>query len=261
MAEPCGWTVARCACSTECWTKRSPATRERATALAAHFMWSATGRRYGPCEVTVLPCNPAPAEPLYQTYGLTAEPDPGPIFANGTVTSAACGPDCCSPRCEVELPGPVAQDGIIEVLIDGDPVAPDEYRVYDGRLLARIGGCWPTCNTYGEIPGFQVTYLRGTPIPEAVQYAFEGLACQIGKACEGASDCALPARMRSLTRQGVSVEMATEQATSQGGKLRTGIPWIDQVIEADNPHGRTRRPLVLSPDLPSARTITSVSGS
>jgi hypothetical protein len=264
MSGPCAgsWTVERCSCSATCWSARSPAIRDRAATLAAHWMWAATGRRYGLCEITVQPCNPAPPDPLYQTYGLAPDPGVGLVFGAGTVSSGGCAGDCtCAGRCEVSLPRPV--DSILEVSVNCEALAPDAYRVYDGHLLTRIdGGCWPTCATYGEIPGFEVTYDRGVPVPAAVQVALEGLACQVAKSCEGASDCALPPRVRSITRQGVSIEVATEEAeTLGGGKMRTGIKWIDDIIAANNPDGLVEAPQVLSLDAPPPRVVTYQGGS
>lgn len=264
---PCDWQITDCGCGGGCLTKLNPAQRARAVALASHFVWAATGRRYGLCEVTVLPCNPRPGEALYQAYPVGTwaggGTDSSPL-AHAEVVDGQwrnrCGGGCsCAAACEVDLPPPV--DSVVEVTIDGEPVDPDVYEVHDRRLLVRTdGGCWPSCQTYGqEIPGFQVTYLRGTPIPAYVLSATSVLACEYGKACVGA-DCRLPARLASLTRQGVEVTVAQDAAASEGGRLRTGIPEVDDVIAADNPHALTARPQVWSPDLPPPRTVTSVGG-
>jgi len=248
MGAPCNWLVERCGCSTECWTKYKPATRTRAEALAVHWMWAATGRRYGLCEVTVRPGDRPREDPLYQEFGpATLSVTPG------------CG--CAGQDCGIDLPGPV--DSIVEVLIDGDPLAPDVYGVFDRRTLVRYDGeCWQSCQTWtDEIPGLQVTYMRGVAVPDAVQYATEQLACQLAKGCEGGEDCTLPQRMRSLTRQGVTLDVATEEATSQGGRLRTGIKAVDDVVMADNPYGLTERPRVSSLDMPQHRVATWGGGS
>lgn len=269
MGAPCSWTIdedagTRCGCAGgKCWTGYSPAVRARASALAAHWMWAATGRRYGLCEVSVLPCNPGPVEPLYQEYGLAGSPG-GVDIIGGQWRNVPCGGGCsCSATapCEVELPGPV--DSITEVLVDCALVSPDAYRVYGRRLLTRLDGeCWPSCQSYAsEFPAFEVIYMRGVAVPDHIQYAYETLACQLAKACNGAEDCALPQRMRTLTRQGVTLEVATEEAQSVGGKLRTGIKAVDDVVAADNPYGLTERPRVSSPDLPGVRVATWTGGS
>ena len=48
-----------------------------------------------------------------------------------------------------------------------------------------------------------------------------------------------------------------DATASVGGRLRTGIPEVDDVIAAANPHGLTARPQVWSPDLPPPRVVTS----
>lgn len=268
MGAPCGWTVEQCGCG-GCWTEHSPAVRETATALATTVMWAATGRRYGPCEITVLPCNPAPVEPLYQTFPVGAAYDPWgggsgpvtvPVLDSGTWRNIACGGGCtCRAVCEVPLDGPVYD--IVEVLVDGEVIPATAYEVHDRHLLVRTDGeCWPTCQVYGqEIPGFEVTYSRGEAIPAPIQVATGVLVCEYAKACQG-KPCGLPSRMRRLTRQGVEVEVADVPKDGKG-RIRTGIRLVDDALDADNPYGLAERPTVYSPDIPQARVVTWSSGS
>lgn len=260
MGAPCGWLVTgQCGCSGgDCWTSRNPATRDRAQTVAAHILWAATGRRYGLCETTVLPLSSPPVDPLYQEWPLPAGDVSWPAIAGGNV-SGTCA--CSIPAtCAVTLPGPV--DSVVEVRVDGDPVDPVGYVVVDRELLIRVDGeCWPACNQVNTVvPQFEVDYLRGLPLPAAVQAAYDGLACQLAKACDG--ECTLPAQISSLTRQGITIDMAVEEATAKGTRTRTGITWVDDVIEADNPYGLAEAPQVLSLDLPAAPpTITWAGGS
>jgi parallel beta-helix repeat protein len=257
----CGWEIDQCGCGS-CWDKHTPATREKAAALAIHVMWAATGRRYGECELTVMPCNPQQPDALYQTYPVANSGGYDPFGGGSTMQPVLeagqwrnrCGGGCsCSAVCEVNLDGPISD--VVEVTVDGDVVDPAAYEVHDGHLLVRKDGdCWPTCQTYGvEVPGFTVTYLRGDPIPPAVQAAAEILACEYAKACTG-GDCALPNRLASLSRQGVEVTVA--DVPTVGGQVRTGIKMVDDIIAADNPYGRAERPQVVSPDLPPLRVVT-----
>lgn len=263
----CGWSVDTCGCGS-CWDTYRPEVQARAATLAIHVMWAATGRRYGPCEVTVLPCNPVPLAPLYQTfpvidpfgYGLNGSGGGfRPVLEDGQWSNRVCGSGCrCRARCEVELPGPV--NTIIEVTVDGEVVDASAYQVHDRRLLVRTDGdCWPTCQIYGtEIPGFTATYTRGDPIPDPVQAAVEILACEFAKACAGGA-CKLPQRLASLSRQGV--DLTVLDVPSEGGRIRTGLTFVDDIIAADNPYGLAAAGEVFSPDLPSARTVTFQGGS
>lgn len=260
---PCGWVLDACGCGGGCLDKTSPDTAATAKDLAAMVMWAATGRRYGLCELTVLPVNPGCSEPLYQTFGLDRG---GYSSGSGLATpvleagqwSNRCGGGCtCRGDCGVYLDGPVAS--VVEVLVDGVEVDPALYEVHDRTLLIRVDGvCWPTCQTLGvDIPGFEVTYLRGTPVPAGVLTAAGQLACEYASLCRS-GECRLPARMQSLSRQGVDVTVL--QNPTDRGFIRTGLPLVDAVIEADNPYGLTERPRVLSPDLPTARRVTWRSG-
>jgi hypothetical protein len=268
----CGWNVADCGCG-GCWKDLAPAVRTRAEAYATGFMWAATGRQYGLCQVTVLPCNPPPAARLYQTFprvgggggydpfalgGGSDDAPAGPVLVAGTWFNRCAGGCSCSSGCGVRLDGPVAS--IIAVNIDGVEVDPTTYEVHDQALLMRLDGCWPVCQVYGvAVPGFEVVYQRGKAIPAHVQYATETLACEYAKFCSG-NTCGLPPRILSLSRQGVDVTVA-EVATTEGTKLRTGIAAVDDVIAAVNPYGRTQPGRVFSPDLPVERSVTWRAGS
>lgn len=261
----CGWVIDKCGCG-GCWDNLSPEDQLRAGELASNFVWAATGRRYGLCEVTLLPCNPRQGLPLYQTFPVA---DPagwspfgpgiaGPVLIDGQWSNRCAGGCRCRAVCEVDLEGPIAD--IIEVQVDGITVAPEAYEVHDRHLLVRTDGfCWPTCQVYGTvIPGFTVTFHRGDPIPAPLQYAAEILACEYAKICSGGT-CRLPSRLASLSRQGVDVTIA--EVSAEPGQLRTDIKLVDDAIAAANPYGRTQRPEVISPDLPPSRMITGYGNS
>jgi hypothetical protein len=146
-------------------------------------------------------------------------------------------------------------------MVEGQAIAVGVYEIHDGHLLVRTDGlCWPTCQVFGSpIPGFLVTYVKGQPVPAAVQAASETLACQFAAACTG-GECQLPGRVTSMSRSGVDITLA--DIPTEGGKIRTGIQDVDDIIAADNPYGLTSRPEVMSPDLPpQPRTVTWAGGS
>lgn len=231
-------------------------------------MWAATGRRYGLCTVTVQPrCDPGD-DRSYRTYPVSRSPFGGGSSGDGSALAypviedglwynrgGGCGSGC---GCEVWLDGPTTKARITSVTVAGQVVSPAAYQVHDGHKLARIDGtCWPACNsaTTQDPPAFTVTYTRGTPIPPAVQAAFEVLACEYATACAGGT-CRLPQRLSRLSRQGVELEVEQVPMLELGARLRTGIKEVDDVIAAVNPHGLTTRPVVMSPDLPPARMLT-----
>lgn len=191
-----------------------PTPSEAQLDAAALIIDSLTGSRYGLCEVTVLPC------------------------VERRCQRTVC--DCCHLE-EIWLPGPV--DSIVEVQVDGVIVDSEVgYRVDDHRWLVRIDGdTWPTCPT-----PFQVTYLRGTPVPAGGQAMVADLACELAKAACDDKTCRLPRRITGLSRQGVTVTF--EQFAG-----RTGLYEVDTWIDAVN---QLFTPRVSSVDLPKVRQVT-----
>lgn len=259
---PCGWTVTKCGCGA-CWDSYTPEIRATASANAALVMWAATGRQFGQCQITVQPCVRHELLPEYQTYPVAYEQyGNGPYISGGvwhnecpTLDESTCS---CSidGRCSVLLDGPTTTAGIVSITLAGVALAPGSYVVINGNTLVRTDGqCWPSCPslTTQTIPDFEVTYLIGLPIPPAVQAATERLACEFAKECKG-TPCALPQSMKALTRQGVELEVTS--LPDDPTLIRTGIRQVDLVITAMNPHSLTRRPRVLSLDMPTPRRVS-----
>lgn len=256
----CGWDVDMSAC--EGWDEYPLATQEAALSLATTIMWAATGRRYGPCELTIRPCQSKERAETYRAYPVWWAGSNGalpfPYLAGGRWFNGPCGCGagcCCRPHCEIVLDGPVTS--VVEVLVDGVATPADEYRVdvVGGayHLVKTSAGCWPTCqdfNVAGDAVGsFAVTYTRGAPTPPSALYATGVLACTLGKQIAG-GDCGLPPRVTSLARQGVTAEFVAE-AVDLVDVFTTGIQPVDMVIRALNPGRRTRPPAVFSPDMPT----------
>jgi hypothetical protein len=232
--------------------------REYAEYIATFVMWAATGRQYGLCEVTEQPCRKEPLEPGYETYPLDYTRD-GPYLTGGSWYNGCvpdeprcgCGPSSC---CSVEISGPTTRTGMT-VTLAGVALDSAAYRVVDGRTLMRVDGDhWPTCVSYEsqDPPDFVVTHLVGTAVPDAVQHATNRLACEYAKHCAG-GDCALPQQLRSLTRDGV--EMQVVDLPQDSDMFRTGIASVDAVIQAVNPRQRPCPAVVYSPDLPRPRRV------
>lgn len=263
----CGWNVEP-ACAD--WAGYTDAQKELALGIATTTMWAATGRQFGPCEITIRPCQQGPAWDTYRVYpawwGSGANSGGFFPFLYGGQWFNACGCGsgcCCKPHCEIVLPGPVAS--IEEVLVHGEVVPDTDYRVdvAEGayHLVKTTSGCWPTCQNFNEPAdgehAFAVTFTRGRAVPDTVLGATGILACEVAKGIVGA-DCALPNRMQSLTRQGVTAEFITSELDVD--TFQTGIYAVDMVIRAVNPSRRTRPPQVFSPDMPGGRDRMTVIG-
>lgn len=252
---PCAWPI-----DTTCvgdWDTFDPAVQAMATDLATFVLDAFTGHQFMQCPVTVRPCGPTCSSMGgYATWPVggpsPSSPNPWmiPYVVAGQWRNCGCGGGCqCAPACRVELGGPVAE--VTEVKVNGLVLDPDAYRLV-GQWLTRIDGgeCWPACQDPSvpdsEEGTFSVTYRPGRLLPTAGELAAGALAGEFAKACAGGS-CDLPGQLRSLTRQGVEVELvAPEEVLSAG---RTGVRVTDLFIESVNPASLKRRARVFSPDL------------
>lgn len=230
---------------------------DRAVKVASDLLWRLTGKVFGVCPATVRPCRVSCAQ-LESASG----PPWYPLLDNGVWRNIPCGGGCvsacsCTEVCEVALPGPVAS--ITVVRLDGAVIPSNEYRVDNGDRLVRLGEkCWPTCQDMTkpdtEPNTWSVTYLRGTPVPEGGELAVSLLAREVLKACAGSNGCQLPARVREITRQGMTMTVLGDLKELDEGL--TGIPMVDMWIRSVNPTKRRSQPWVYSPDLPASRSTT-----
>lgn len=261
---PCNWALDLSCCPD--WSTFAPAVQSAATAWATYLLWTLTGRRYGPCSLSVRPCGPK-CEGMggYLTWPVGAPSSSGsgspwmiPFVDNGIWRNCGCAGACsCRARCEVLLTGPVAV--IDEVKIDGVVLDPSAYRLDNGSTLVRTDGeCWPECQDMNvgpdDVGAFVVTYQQGVPVPRAGQIAAGKLACQFAKACAGDGDCVLPQELQSLTRNGVEVSVVDPSVLPES--ILTGIADVDRWVRAVNPASLSQRPRVLSPDLRPHRIVT-----
>ncbi len=154
---------------------------------------------------------------------------------------------------------------ITEVLIDGVVVDPATYRVDQRRWLTRVRvdasdesfEHWPACQNMDltdDQPGtWSVTYTYGQEVPVAGQAAAVELACEIYKQCNQQA-CALPKNTVRMTRQGISAERPSfiGWGFEKGGRTiprgwRTQMPNVDMFLNAYNPTGLVRIPIVWTP--------------
>lgn len=271
MTGPCSWPNVAPACDANAeWAGFSPEIKAQALEYANYIVWTATGRQFGLCQLTVRPCGRqcqnCPSGWYWDGYGAWV-----PYIWNGQWLNCWCGGNgpgggcTCDPKCQVYLPGPV--NSIVSVQVDGAglPVTGSDgsynYFVLDQRWLVRTDttACWPTCGDQDVAPGktsdhsFEVTYLRGIPVPDALANATATLALEYAKACVG-QPCRLPSRVQSISRQGVTVQMVNIEDVLKNGL--TGIWELDQLIMAINPYGLRGATRFYSPDVREPRQVT-----
>jgi len=132
--------------------------------------------------------------------------------------------------------------------IDGNIIDPSQYYLVEhSTLLAAPGATWTPSNV-------EVTYTYGTPPPTAGKNAARMLAIELVKLYEGDDTCALPQRVTSISRQGISYTVLDNQDFIDD--LRTGLYAVDLFLKTSNPDKARARARVFSPDVPKARRIT-----
>lgn len=153
--------------------------------------------------------------------------------------------DGLSPDARIKLRGrPVTEIHAIRNR-NGVVIDPSNYYLVDHSTIhIKAGTPWTPCNT-------EVTYSYGTPVPVAGKMAAKTMALEFAKLWAGDDSCALPQRVTSVSRQGVSYTILDNQEFI--AELRTGLYAVDLFLKVANPDNARRRSKVFSPDQPRAR--------
>lgn len=237
--EACDWPLNYSICGDPGWDAEE---QELFEEIAVDFLWLWTERQFGVCTVTLRPCNDCCGESPSTFYG------GGPRVRS---TFFDTGRACCSymGRNILALPGRVDSVNLVQI---GTQTLPESaYRVDNSYLLVRQdGGEWPQRQNHSAPAGtpgtFVVEYSRGAPVPKGGQLAAARLASEFYKAHCGDKSCALPQRVQSVTRQGVT--MAILDAFDDIDTGHTGIWAIDSWVASVT---KPRRPsFVRSVDVP-----------
>lgn len=242
----------------------SPTATGYAVQAATEIVWALSGRQFGTCSVTLRPCR----RECYsdQWWAGTGSiwfggvnspwgyPYAGPSGYWFDLSCGSCSGTCsCSEVPEVILPSPVYS--IVNVKMDGSPMATGAYRVDNNRLLVRQDGQrWPRCNNLAvddtHAGTWSVTALYGQPVPVSGQLAVGELACELLRAMAG-EDCRLPAGIQTIARQGVTINFQNLAELSKDGI--TGFDLVDRFITTANPNRLHQRSRVYSVDRPMQR--------
>jgi hypothetical protein len=170
-----------------------------------------------------------------------------PELRYGVITNRVGG-QCSSCGCThlLRLRGaPVLE--VTAVRVGGGDLDPAAYAIYDYSFIAAPNACWNTCDDV------TVTYRYGAPPPALGRIAAKALADQYLLAMAGDEECALPQRITSISRQGMSWTLLDPQEFLDKG--RTGIYQVDLFLATVNPDGARLRSRVFSPDIPRARSV------
>lgn len=242
------------------WCPNLPAGSEAVTGAAlqaaSEALWAATAQRFGLCTETIRPCRRdcGGSWPFADSWWeWTGGTWPRPLLHDGAwynITCGSCGGGCsCGTLEEALLPGPVYD--VLQVKVDGTPLATTAYRLDNGRLLVRVdGGRWPTCQELAlpdtAVGTWSVTARFGEPVPILGQQAVGELACEMVRAMLG-EDCRLPKNIQQLVRQGVTISFPEDS------ELVSRLYFGGLFIRAFNPAGLVARPQVYDVDGPTFR--------
>lgn len=141
----------------------------------------------------------------------------------------------------VRLPRPDVTE-VTDVTLDG--VTFTAWRLTGNWLVRTDHRGWPLCNTT------LITYSYGRLVPPGGRLAVIALATELGKAFAGKT-CSLPARVTSVTRQGVSFTALESLATLKDDLV--GIHTVDLWLRKVNPGKVPQSGAVWSPDMIEAR--------
>jgi hypothetical protein len=130
---------------------------------------------------------------------------------------------------------------------DGGIIDPNTYYLADHSVV------YGTPNAKWTSANVEVTYTYGSPPPAAGRAAARMLATELVKLYGNDDSCALPQRVTSVVRQGVSYTVLDNQDFID--ELKTGIYSIDLFLRVANPDKARARSRVFSPDVPRARRI------
>ena len=156
--------------------------------------------------------------------------------------------DGLSPESRIRLRGrPVTKIHSIRRR-DGVVLDPSAYYLVDhSTVQAATGIPWTPCN-------LEITYSYGTYAPTMGRMAARTLATEFVKLFEGSDDCALPQRVTSIARQGISYTLLDNQDFIE--EMRTGIYVVDLFLKSTNPDKARAKARVFSVDVPRGRRYT-----
>lgn len=150
------------------------------------------------------------------------------------------------PGSRFRLKGRPIQSVTSVTYVDGTVVPSTEYYITDHTTINF---------THFLGQGVEITYVYGAQPPTAGRMAARMLAIQLAMLWSGDDDCELPARVTSVSRQGVSFTLLDNQDFI--AELRTGIYAVDLFLKTVNPDKARTRSRIFSPDMPRGRRRTS----
>lgn len=222
---------------------------------ASHLLWAMSGRKFSGI-TTVTERYVSQFDPYLRTAGSNFRY--WPALVNGSVENVPIGGsdriygndflgDGSSSRSRVRLRGrKVVQIHTVRDM-QGNIVDPSKYYLVDHSVL------YGSPNANWNPANIEVTYTYGTPPPSAGKSAARMFATELIKLYENDDTCALPQRVTSVSRQGVTYTILDNQSFIDEGK--TGLYVVDLFLKSVNPDKAKARARVFTPDVPRARRV------
>lgn len=137
---------------------------------------------------------------------------------------------------------------ILSVSVGGTvlPSANYYYIRNSSDLVIQDEACASLCD------GPEVTYVHGTLPPDIGRFAAIELANEYVKFYNQDDSCSLPARVTSISRQGLDIQVYDPADFLDKGRI--GLPLADAFIAATNPSRALKPAKIFSPDLPRGYT-------
>jgi len=226
---------------------------------ASHLLWAMSGRKFSGI-TTVTERYVSSFDPYLRSSGSTRNYTP--VLINGTVENIASNGisglygqdfqgDGTAASSRLRLRGRKVVKIHTVRQLDGTIVDPSKYYLSDHSVLVGVAGSgWFSSRV-------EVTYTYGSPPPTSGRTAARLFATELVKLYENDDTCALPQRVTSISRQGVSYTVLDQQDFIDDGK--TGLYAVDLFIKTSNPDKARARSRVFTPDIPRARRITGAS--
>lgn len=185
----------------------------------------------------------------------------GRQFNGSTNTTVRPDPSCdsCPPNSLNLGLWPVTE--IVAVREEGVDMDPDDYHIdeykyivknngepfpHNGNQWAETGDVTYDTATYGHV--FEVTVTHGLTPPPLLKRATAALACSLyADSVHDSDSCALPERVTSVTRAGISMEITDFTSLLTQGS--TGIYAVDLAVKVLNPSKLQSPSFVWTPDL------------
>lgn len=215
---------------------------EEACRVASYLMWAMSGRKYFGTGTTT---ERYIRNTIGTLPGLSTKTNIAMLYKGEVRNVMLYAQEWTSPEARIRLRArPVTEIHSIR-LDNGTIVSPKDYILVDNSTVQFYNASlWNPYNV-------EVTYSYGTPPPVAGKMAARTLAREFAKLWAGDEDCALPRRVTSISRQGVSYTLLDSQDFIDD--IKTGVYEVDLFLKTTNPAKATQRSRVFSVDVPRGR--------